>query len=126
MVGAVVGAGVLAGLASIVAFAERLEDAPRLMALALGGSVMLLTLLLAIIYQHRYRLAPQRASMIAPSDVWGMGASYLIALAVVTPILIDRVGLDSFPSYALAVLASEILGIRWLYSMVGRQAARLP
>jgi drug/metabolite transporter (DMT)-like permease len=116
----------LVALAFAGAFAIGRADGPldvlRASIIGFGVTAVLLTVLLAVAYELRYRRS-ESGQMIRPLDVWGMGWSWILLLGIQLPQVADeRFGLPSTSPVLLSATAvSVVLALYWLDRMVVRQ-----
>jgi cobalamin synthase len=110
------------GIAALIAVgrAGSAWDVLRSTILGLGVTAILLTVLLAVAYELRYRRS-SGAHMVRPVDVWGMGWSWILLLGIQLPQLQQRLGEPPDVPLLAATGVSVVLALYWLDRMVVRQ-----
>lgn len=111
------------GIAALIAVgrAESVWDVLRSTIIGFGVTAILLTVLLAVAYEIRYRRSESKR-MIRPLDVWGMGWSWILLLGIQLPQHEQRIGQPPDPVLLLSATGvSVVLALYWLDRMVVRQ-----
>jgi drug/metabolite transporter (DMT)-like permease len=114
------------GIAALIAVgrAGSVWDVLRATILGLGVTAILLTVLLAVSYEVRYRRGGgerARPPMVRPIDVWGMGWSWILLLGLQLPQLEQQFGKPPSSVLLTAIGVSVTLALYWLDRMVVRQ-----
>lgn len=110
------------GIAALIAVgrAGSAWDVLRSAILGFGVTAILLTVLLAMAYELRYRRSESKR-MIRPIDVWGMGWSWILLLGIQLPQLTQPPGQPPDSVLLSATAVSVVLALYWLDRMVVRQ-----
>jgi len=114
------------GIAALIAVgrADSAWDVLRSAIIAFGVTAILLTVLLAVAYEIRYRRSDGKR-MVRPIDVWGMGWSWILLLGIQLPQLEQQSGEPPNAVLLTATGVSVLLALYWLDRMVVRQLQRL-